>query len=47
MIKCINSNSLQEAKDIPGLIGQAQKSGFDRLELSLEPSGPLGLGDFG
>ena len=42
MIKCINSNSLQEAKDIPDLIGQAQKSGFDRLELSLEPSGSLG-----
>ncbi len=42
MIKCINSNSLQEAKDIPGLIDQARKSGFDRLELSLEPDGPLG-----
>jgi len=41
MIKCINSNSLQEAKDIPGLIDQARKSGFDRLELSLEPFGPL------
>jgi len=42
MIKCINSNSLQEAKDIPGLIDQARKSGFDHLELSLEPAGPLG-----
>jgi L-ribulose-5-phosphate 3-epimerase len=42
MIKCINSNSLQQAKDIPGLIEQADKSGFDHLELSLEPSGPLG-----
>ena len=42
MIKCINSNRLQKAKDIPGLIDQAQKSGFDHLELSLEPPGPLG-----
>lgn len=42
MIKCINTNNLQEAKDIPGLIGQAQKSGFDGLEVSLEPTGTLG-----
>ena len=42
MIKCINTNNLQEAKDIPGLIGQAQKSGFDGLEVSLEPTGALG-----
>jgi len=42
MIKCINTNSLQEATDIPGFIGLAQKLGFDGLELSLEPAGPLG-----
>jgi L-ribulose-5-phosphate 3-epimerase len=42
MIKCINSNSLQEAQDTQGLIDQAQKSDFDGLELSLEPTGPLG-----
>lgn len=42
MINCINSNSLQGARGISGLVGQARKSGFDHLELSLEPSGPLG-----
>ncbi len=42
MIKCINSNSLQEAKNIPGLIDHARRSDFNGLELSLEPTGPLG-----
>ncbi len=46
MVKCINSNSLQEAKNIPDLIDQTRRSGFDHLELSLEPSGPLGEADW-
>jgi len=42
MIKSINSNSLQAANTTWDLIIQALNSGFAGLELSLEPSGPLG-----